>query len=203
MDGTLFLDDSVLYLNHEFGVSDKLDEWHKKYYAGELSERDLNIMQMPILKRINYNEALEVLSRGRLMKNIDVGVQRLKEEGELKVAMLTFNPYQLLFESKFGIDCNISKTDEVSPDGRMVKTPKDFPKNKITYLEDHCSKAGMELNQCIHVGEGDNDVPVFEQTGFSVALNARKERVKNAASISLETRDFDKVAKAILNNIQS
>ena len=199
MDGTLFLGDSVLYLNEKLHLSPKLDQYHGAYYRGEITEVEMNFLQTPILQKLEIDRAFEILNTGPMLKQIQEGVRLLKEKGRLEVSMLTFNPFQGLYTCFFGIGSEVSPSVEIR-DNRIARI-KTLPQNKIFFLRKYCEGKGISLNQCIHVGEGKNDVPTFKEIGFSVALNAKEERVKRGASVALETDDFYDVARTILERI--
>lgn len=110
--------------------------------------------------------------------------------------MLTFNPLQVLFEREFGIDTSISKVVEIVSD-KIVRM-NSIPENKIEYLEQYCKSNGINPRECMHVGDGPNDIPTFRAVGFSIALNSRHEIVKRVADLSIETDDFSIVAQKML-----
>lgn len=195
LDGTLFQTDSVLYLKDKLALGEEVAKLHSQYRTGEITEAELNSRQTPLLQRLELTPVLKVLSTGPLLSNIRKGVDALKSSG-LGVSMLTFNPLQVFFEREFGIDTSISRTVEIRDD-MIVKINK-IPENKIEYLTLYCDLNGIALEECVHVGDGPNDIPTFRAVGFSVALNSKYEEVKNAADISLETDDFALVANEIL-----
>lgn len=200
LDGTMFMGNSVLYLNSKLNVSEKLEEYHKSYHRGEITEAQLNMLQTPILLKVSLSRALEVLANGRLLKRIEPGVKLLRESG-LDVAMLTFNPYQLLFKKLFGISCDISMIVDFESKGDEISNIKNVPNNKIALLRNYCSRNNIPLSKCIHVGDSSNDIPTFQEVGFAIALNADDEQVRRESDISLNTDDFSTVARAILDGI--
>ena len=196
MDGTLFMQNSVLYLNEQMNLSDKkLREYHAKYSDGKLSEVELNILQTPILRNVSLSRAYKVLISGPILKNIGLGVNLLRKSGN-DVAMLTFNPFQGMFNEYFRIKCDVSMIVELEED-RIGKV-KHIPNNKITFLREYCSRNGINLGDCIHIGDSQNDVPTFNEVGFSVALNSKDDNVATEASISMNTEDFLEVVEALI-----
>ena len=47
----------------------------------------------------------------------------------------------------------------------------------------------IPTERCVAVGDGSTDIPVFEQCGFSIALNA-KSIVRTAATVACDTNDL-------------
>ncbi|MGI0090953.1 MAG: hypothetical protein ACREBS_04525 [Nitrososphaerales archaeon] len=64
------------------------------------------------------------------MKNIELGVKLLRKSGR-DVAMLTFNPFQGLFQRYFAISCNVSMRVELKDDS--MGELKHIPQNKVTF----------------------------------------------------------------------
>lgn len=190
----------MLYLKEKHALGEEIAIPHEKYRAGEITETELNYMQIPLLRGMRLTPILKVLSTGPLLRNIRKGVEALKSSG-LDVSMLTFNPLQVFFERNFTIDTSISMTVEIMDD--MISKTNAIPENKLTYLEQYCDSSGISLQECIHVGDGPNDIPTFRAVGFSVALNSKYSEVREASDISLETDDFALVSDEIVRRIDS
>jgi len=176
MDGTMFQGNSVLYLKEKLGLAEEIALAHRRYGRGEITECQLNYIQIPYLSGIDLGPLLAQLEKGPLLRNIQIGIRRLKDAG-LQVSMLTFNPLQILFCRRFGIDCSISRSVEIEND-RIVKT-NEIPENKLDYLTRYCESRGLKTTQCIHIGDGRNDVPTFRAAGSSIALNATTRLVRD------------------------
>ncbi len=195
LDGTMFRGNSVLYLKEKLALGEEIAIPHARYGKGEITEAELNYLQIPLLEGIELTPILKILSNGPMLRNIRRGVHSLKTAG-LRVSMLTFNPLQVLFEREFGIDTSISKVVEIVSD-KIVRM-NSIPENKIEYLEQYCKSNGINPRECMHVGDGPNDIPTFRAVGFSIALNSRHEIVKRVADLSIETDDFSIVAQKML-----
>src|SRR5487761_23336 len=200
LDGTMFQGNSMLYLKEKHALGEEIVIPHQKYGAGEITEAELNYMQIPLLRGMRLTPILKVLSTGPLLRNIRKGVEALKSSG-LDVSMLTFNPLQVFFERNFAIYTSISMTVEIMDD--MISKTNAIPENKLTYLEQYCDSSGISLQECIHVGDGPNDIPTFRAVGFSVSLNSKYSEVREASDISLETDDFALVSDEIVRRIDS
>ncbi len=196
MDYTAFLGNSVLYLNKVLKISEKLDEYQSDYGAGKISERELNIRQFPILEKISLSKAFEALSKGPILKRLDRGA-KLLQNGGVDVEMLTFNPLQIFFTKYYGIKSDVSMLCEVV--GDRLGEMREIPENKIDLLKSYCTKKGIDLAKCAHVGDGRNDIETFRAVGFSIALNPSDAVVRKEANVSLRTYDFTDVANTILH----
>lgn len=56
---------------------------------------------------------------------------------------------------------------------------------------------GVDLEECVALGDQFNDVPMFERAGFSVAMGQGPEKVRTAAKEVAKSNDEDGVADAI------
>ena len=195
LDYTTFLGNSVLFLNKTLGISGRIEELHTDYREGRISERELLMIQWPILEEVKLSEAYEVLARGPILNRLERGVKLLRSNG-CDVQMLTFNPFQLFF-TRYGINTDVSFVCEVKDDHfGKINT---LPENKVDFLKQFCKNKSIDLMRCAHVGDSQNDIATFDEVGYSIALNASDTRVEKAASISLRTRDFMDVANSILH----
>lgn len=60
---------------------------------------------------------------------------------------------------------------------------------KINCLEDFCRRNVITPNECVAIGDGATDIPLFKYCGKSIAINAKYE-VKNKASYAVDTQDL-------------
>lgn len=196
LDYTLFMGNSVLYLNKVLGISEELDECHADYRDGKISERELNIRQAPLLQKMSLTRAYEALARGPILKRLDRGVKLLQNDG-INVQMLSLNPFQLFFTKHYGIGSDISILYELDSSDSFGKV-KEIPEDKLELLEKYCRQKGIELERCAHVGDSRNDAATFQAVGYSIALNSSDNRVIQEADVSLHTHDFMDVVNTIL-----
>ncbi|MDG6921873.1 MAG: HAD hydrolase family protein [Nitrososphaerota archaeon] len=196
LDHTLFMGNSVLFLNRILGISEELDKFHADYRDGKISERELNIRQAPILQKFSLAKSYAELARGPILKRLDKGVKLLQDTG-FEVQMLSLNPFQLFFTRKFGIGSDVSLSFDLNGSDFLGRI-KEIPEDKLEFLEKYCSEKGIELENCAHVGDSRNDIATFRTVGYSVALNCSDSVVFEEADVSLDTHDFMDVANTIL-----
>ena len=194
LDHTIFLGNTVIYLNRFLGISKLLERYHADYRNGKISEIELNNLQTPLLEKVSVSKALELLSKGPILKNLDKGIGMLRGVGA-DVQMLTMNPLQVVFQKRFGIGTD---TALFTIDGDRFKLSGAFPENKVELLERYCLENKIEMTSCAHVGDSQNDVATFRRVGYSIALNPSNEKVQKEASASLKTDDFLDVANTLL-----
>lgn len=69
--------------------------------------------------------------------------------------------------------------------------------DKVRCLIDYCEKHNITPDECIAVGDGITDIPVFEYCGKSIAINAPLD-VKMRATHSIDTDDLSGILRFIL-----
>ena len=68
---------------------------------------------------------------------------------------------------------------------------------KTECLKDYCSQFGILPDECVAVGDGVTDIPLFEYCGKSVAVNT-SDHVSQKASFSISTLDLGDILQFIL-----
>jgi phosphoserine phosphatase len=61
--------------------------------------------------------------------------------------------------------------------------------SKAACLSDFCRRKNINPDECVAVGDGSTDIPVFEYCGKSIALNASPD-VKRKASFAIDTQSL-------------
>lgn len=131
-------------------------------------------------------DVLKEVSKLETMRNIRETVEKLQGHG-LHVIILTDNPdflCQYLVE-KYGFNGYVSSKVEVK-NGTVTENVEPLPDKRLG-IRKYCAWLSIPLRKSMHVGDGENDVPVFRVVGYSIALNSKIERVLRTASIRIET----------------
>jgi phosphoserine phosphatase len=107
------------------------------------------------------------------IKNIKRTVDRLHEYG-IKCILITAGPIQVakVAAEIWGFDFYYGSLYEVENDlftGKIVAHTGD--KGKLVHLIDYCEKGGYKPEECLAVGDGGTDIPIFEYCGNSLAIN--------------------------------
>lgn len=101
-----------------------------------------------------------------------------------------FDLLALRVAAQLGIDhvrCNRfqEKDGRVIGVGRPIVTPQ----AKADHLKELAEILGTFPSHCVAVGDGANDIPMFQAAGMSIAFNA-SPKVKEAARVSVEGLDL-------------
>lgn len=107
------------------------------------------------------------------IKNIKQTIDKLHERG-IKCILITAGPIQVakVAAEKWGIDFYYGSLYEVENDlftGKIINHTGD--KGKLTHLIEHCEKNGYMPEDCLAIGDGGTDIPIFEYCGSSLAIN--------------------------------
>ena len=69
--------------------------------------------------------------------------------------------------------------------------------HKPKFVQAYANGFGFDLPQCIAVGDSRSDIPIFQEAGLAIALNAT-EQARAAAHVSVETEDLRNILPLIL-----
>lgn len=107
------------------------------------------------------------------IKNIRQTIDKLHEKG-IACVLITAGPVQVakVAAERWGIDFYYGSLYEVENDlftGKITEHTGD--KGKLAYLIEHLEKNGYKSEDCLAVGDGGTDIPIFEFCGSSLAIN--------------------------------
>jgi HAD superfamily phosphoserine phosphatase-like hydrolase len=127
-------------------------------------------------------------------------VGRLHDAG-LRVIVTTDQPRFLVETTRrFGIDDLVCSEAEIRNDRVTGHVRPEF--QKWPNLERYLKARRIDPKDVAHVGNGTNDIPVFERVGFSVGVNALHPSVNAAAKATIaRVEDFGEVANIILDHL--
>lgn len=107
------------------------------------------------------------------IKNIKQTIDTLHEKGIMCI-LITAGPVQVakVAAERWGIDFYYGSLYEVENDlftGKIIEHTGD--KGKLVHLMEHCKRSGYKSEDCLAVGDGGTDIPIFEYCGSSLAIN--------------------------------
>lgn len=138
---------------------------------------------------------IEIKSRflelAKPLENIPETVNLLHKQG-LKCLLITVGPVQVarVVSAIYGLDGYYGSNYEVI-DGKFTGKIIEYirAENKVNCLKDFCKKNKIDPSECMAVGDGSTDIPVFQYCGKSIALNAC-DKVKKTATYSVDTNSL-------------
>ena len=143
--------------------------------------------------------AKSFLEIAKPLKNIKSVIKVLHEQN-IKCIVITVGPKQVA-----KVACNIWGFDDYyGSDYEVVGgvfTGKilDYiaAEQKISCLQDFCKNNSIKPEECIAVGDGSTDIPIFEYCGKSIAINS-SPKVRESAMYAVDTDDLEDILKYIL-----
>jgi HAD superfamily phosphoserine phosphatase-like hydrolase len=189
VDGTIFRKAALTEASRSLGIGEKWDSLEEMFLHQRINKRELLTSQYKLLRGMKLTDILQAVSKVEVIKNIRETVEKLQGH-RIRVVLLTDNPDFLcayLIE-RFGFEGYVGSKVGVK-DGIVTGQIEPLPDKRLG-LRKYSAWTGIPLSRCAHIGDWVNDVPVFRIVRYSVALNAKTEKVKGSASSHLETDDL-------------
>jgi len=145
------------------------------------------------------NIAQSFLDVAKPLKNIKSVVEALHEKN-IKCIVITVGPKQVAkvvcdiwgFDDYYGSDYEVI---EGVFTGKILNYI--GAEQKIECLQDFCKSNRIRPEECIAVGDGSTDIPIFKYCGKSIAINS-SEKVQKSAMYAVDTDDLTDIIKYIL-----
>jgi HAD superfamily phosphoserine phosphatase-like hydrolase len=210
VDGTLIdnLEYSWQIFHNFFKIDSKKRENAKKlFYTGKISylewaQHDLNLWIEKGAKKEDFIKAIRHANL-KLMKGTLETLTELKKRniklaiisGSLSVILEYFIPdYRRIFDDlflswiHFDSQGNIKKIEATSFD----------MEHKATALRQIAKRENLALEECVFVGDHDNDLKIAKEAGLGIAFNPHSEELRRVADIVIEKKDLREILKHVL-----
>ncbi len=143
--------------------------------------------------------AKSFLEIAKPLKNIKSVVEALHGQN-IKCIVITVGPKQVAkvvcdiwgFDDYYGSDYEVVEGIFTGKILNYIGAEK-----KIQCLQDFCRNNSIKPNECIAVGDGSTDIPVFQYCGKSIAINS-SPKVKKSAMYAVDTDDLTDILRYIL-----
>ncbi len=174
------------------GKSIEHDMIQKREEANEIDYKIADYLRAELLTGLKESKIMkEFLEIAKPIKNIKETITRLQKQG-MKCILITVGPVQVakVVSDLYGFDGYYGSTYEVVEGvftGRINQYVSS--EEKIDCLIDYCNKENVEPFECISVGDGATDIPLFKYCGKSIAINST-EKVKREATHWIDTDDL-------------
>lgn len=200
LDGTLVRGTSVSqYLADRFGRSEQMAELERRYAAGEISNSVVAEEQARGYRGVPLPEVVEKLGDIACIDGIDPTLTTLRDRGvESLLGTVTWSFAAEEFSRRHGFLAVSGTEIELDPEGLPTGTVKrHFDEwDKLEFVTSYAKEKGIDLADCIAVGDSRSDVPLFEAVGLAIALNATPQ-AREAASVTLDTEDLTDILDVI------
>ena len=201
LDDTLTFDvHSVMFLCILNNQYEHLVDIEKKEYAGEIDWITADHHKAALIAGLEVSKIRNDFHRiTKPIKNISVVVNELHKK-EIKSIVITAGPVQVAQAVKeiYGFDGFYGSEYEVI-DGVFTGKILDHigDEGKISCLLDYCDKNEILPDECIAVGDGITDIPLFDFCGESIAINAQPD-VQKKVTHFIYTQDLSDILRFIV-----
>lgn len=199
LDGTLVHPAIFNAVADGLGFGDALQKSYEDYLAGRLTLEEAFHHDFAFLKGRRVADMHAVLAASDAWTpGIAEAVGMLHQAG-VRVVLTTDQPRFLAeFTRRFGIEEHVCTEAEVVDGVVTGRVEPSFA--KWPNLERFLAREGIDPARVAHVGNGPNDVAVFERVGYGVAVNAERPEVGAAADADLgRVEDLTLVARHLLD----
>lgn len=186
LDSTLVDGEAINELARVGEVHGRIAEITQKAMEGELSFDEALQERVSLLEGLSEEEVEKVAESLPLMEGAKETIRALGDRGH-ETAMVTggFSRIAERVAGKLGID-HVVSNDLVIEGGKLtgeVEGPLvDGSKDEALRLL--ARELGIELGDCVVVGDGANDLPMMEEAGIGIAFNANKILYREADIIT-------------------
>jgi phosphoserine phosphatase len=197
LDGTLKREkDPYMYLHSHLGTAEAAEQWVAPGLSGEIPYEEWLRLDVSLWRGIPRSRIEQVLRENPYLPGARETVAAMKERG-VRVAIISTG--LLLHAQIVAHDLGISPVyaNEImfERDGAEAVVSGQTRAHvtlgeKGRLMENLQSELGVRAEQCLAVGDGSSDIPLFERAGVSVALNPSSPEVATAADIVLPDQDM-------------
>lgn len=200
------LDDTLIRENHSVMIpcliNNKALEHSVIQQREELGELDYiaaDYLRAQLLTGLEESRIKkEFLDFAKPLSNIAETIAALHAKN-IHCIVVTVGPVQVakVVSELWGFDAYYGSSYEIH-DGAFTGKITQYvsSQRKIECLKDYCSKKDINPRECVSIGDGATDIPVFQYCGKSIAINA-SEKVKREATHWVNTDDLSDILKYI------
>ncbi|MFW9816412.1 MAG: HAD family hydrolase [Candidatus Thorarchaeota archaeon] len=205
VDGTLTKHSSIWWRLHElFGTTVKGKIYYDQYFAGEISYDQWADYDAALWKGKPVEPVIETVRAAKLVPGALETISILKEN-KIDSAILSGGLDIMADEigRRLGIDYVLTNKLH-QRDGLLTGTVDNLvawgeKAKEIGKITDHF---GVSLDETAFVGDGRNDVSVFEIVRLSIAFNPEDQQVADAADVVVREDDLRSILPHIISGFQ-
>lgn len=199
LDGTLLPSTTVnRLLADRLGVFRSLDQIEAGYASGALSNSTVASALARELAGQPVEELVAAMNDAPLLRDAAIVIRALRDHGlHVILASVTWNIAVDRIGRECGVDghCGVElETRKSKITGRVVANFDE--RDKLRYVRRYCGSVGVRISNCVAIGDGRSDLPLFAAAGYSVALNASFD-LQRAASASLRADSLAEAVRAV------
>ena len=201
LDGVLVdIDSSWGMIHKAFDVDNEVN--FQKHLKEEIDYKEFMRSDIQLWNKPYIDKIKKILNRAPLMQGAIETVKELKKNG-YKIAIISSGISILAdrVKEELGLDYSYSNKLLVGSDGRLTGEgmetvsllKKDIALKKMSEIE------RIESKQCVTIGDSKYDIPLFINSGLSIAFNPKDDLVREAADLVIEGTDLRKILPWLSN----
>lgn len=178
LNGTLLRGSVFRYVANQLGRGERVEETTRGHKAGEITKEEAYRRNHALFEGESARRVHGILEQAPWIEGIGETLTRLRGEG-IDVWLVTDQPDWALaplsrWDLTTGVYTSTRSTETIGPIHELVL-------DKWSPLEHSLQRAGIPPEEVCHVGDWENDLPVFENVGASIGLNPAIKAVEEAA----------------------
>lgn len=195
LNGTLLLGSIFRYTAQHLGRGDRVEETTRLEKSGEISKEEAYRRNHALFVDEATEDIGKLLSKAPWIDAIEHVVDELRARG-LQVWIVTDQPdWALQPLSRWGLKEGVYTRTHT--DGARIGEIETLLLAKWPPLEAKLEDEGIDPSEVCHVGDWENDLPIFENVGSSIALNPALDEVRDAADRVVRGDSLQPVLDAI------
>lgn len=201
MDKTIIPITANEFLGRNLGALDKITQWEKDYHDKKIDDRMFAERMETILFKKPLKDIDALLKKIPVLKDVKKTLLELHKR-HIKTVLITVGPGFVAenLARRYGFGSAIGTEHIVENgmfSGKIGKVLTD--KDKFLEFKKLVSTFKIKLSDCVAVGDGVSDIPLFEACGFSIALNAKSQVVMDKSSVAITTDSLYDIIPHVLD----
>ena len=178
---------------------------HRKLFSqGKITYQDWADLDVGLWRNTPLEKLTSIIQKINVRPYIEEVVRELKKRN-LKLLILSsgLSFFAERLKTQFNFDYAIANTPVVGSDGRLTGKSRSRVgyDDKPWVLQKFIKGLDLTLKDCIAVADGENDISLLKEVGFSIAFNPKNEAIAKAASVAIRNGDLRNVLSIILSKL--
>jgi phosphoserine phosphatase len=204
VDGTLTLHSSIWWrLHEEFNTQEEGKKYFDLFFDDKITYQEWADYDAGLWKGQPLDRVLQVVEETELVTGARETIKKLKEHG-IQVAVLSggldilANHIARCVGIDYVLTNRLLSENGILTGGVEVKVGWGEKVQEIRQINEHF---GVSLKDTAFVGDGRNDLSVFQEVGLSIAFRPEDEEVADSAMVVVQDEDLRDVLPHIIPEI--
>ncbi|NVM02838.1 MAG: HAD-IB family phosphatase [Candidatus Helarchaeota archaeon] len=201
VDGTLTKENNSWKLIHtSLNVFEQAKTHRELFFNKGISYQKWADLDVGLWKNVHVSRIEKILNKVPLIEGISETLSILKKK-DLKTSLLSsgISIFADKLKERFGFDYSIANKVIINEKGYLTGEVicNVAYNNKDKAINGLLKKLNITFQECIAVGDNENDVNLFKKVGLSIALNPQSSNVSEVADITVTSTDLRKILNYI------